>query len=357
MKRTNASKGTSSPPPPLNGAVPRPHPSTAHPHEDQDNSVISVREVVESGVLRDLSGKTSVVVLLAAIAYRERGEVPNQDQLATVAGVNRKAVGNAVHELEAKQIITVDRVLNPQRLTPAPLPRGDAPEGIDAVRLEASARRVERERRTYRGVRYRSDLERTVAVALDVARVPFGYEVPYRLLFPDLPETDGRTMDFLLAPTLGVEVAGYSDPEYQDRIAKKLEVAKAHGFTLLLITEVGLDELRDLPASVDNAWKSYPLKSGHQLLQALPKAKFRTMDFHEARRRIVAYEDAQAARASNVTPRGVYIHPQARAQLEAREKAMKEADARPVSAGTLHLIEPLEVALKCGRDALALAEC
>lgn len=357
MKRSPM-KRTLSAPPPLIEAVLRPNTSTAHVHEKEDTSPITVREVVESGVLAGLNSQTSVVVLLAAFAYRERREVPNHDQLALIAGVSRKAIGPAVRELEDNHLLIVDRDHAPHRLVPLPLPHDceAIPEGVDAARLEASARRAEHARRRYCGVTYRSDLERAVALALDVARVPYGYEVPYRALFRSLPETDMRTMDFLLAPALGLEVAGYADPEYESRLDQKIADAKRHGFTLLVITESTLGELLHLPASVVEGWKSYPLASGDQFVNALAKAKHATLGMDEAKRRVDERRRALEGAGKNCTPGGVYMPPKMRLEVEARERLRAEQDARPVSAATQHLLDPLEAALKSGRHAVALAE-
>jgi len=181
---------------------------------------------------RGRSGSYSAVMVYLALLSSKSGS-PSMSEIQRVTGIGSKnTVKACIDTLESLGAIQVDRSRTGNCYEILPLPNLSLPPAASSAR-----RKPVGEGRTKRfllhgpdGHVLRSEVELVVDILLFHHDVPHATEVPYSAIFP---KHDGKhTMDFLLTPTMGIEVWGSSGPDYQARRSLKEEVCKKAGFSL-----------------------------------------------------------------------------------------------------------------------------
>ena len=211
-----------------------------------------LRDLINSGLVRAIAsggasrgdGKhcrsgsyTALVVYLAILSTEDRS--PSLTEIQRVTGIGSKnTVIKCIETLESLGAIRVDRLRVGNRYEVLGLPDLALPAPSSSARTGSGRSRRER-RVSYRGPDghvLRSEVELVVDILLFCHGVPHATEVPYSAIFE---EHGGKhTMDFLLTPSMGIEVWGASGPDYAARRSRKESAAKEHGFSLHGVSSV-----------------------------------------------------------------------------------------------------------------------
>lgn len=204
-----------------------------------------IRDFIDSGLVRAAtsSGTTrgdgkrertgsygSLIVYLAILAYEDTS--PSIAELMRVCGVGSKnTIKHYITSLEDLGAITVHRTQRGNSYEVLPLPDLGLPPRPVSARASADARQDKPiALRAPDGHVLRSVVELVVDILLVLHNVPHATEVPFSAIFEGF--TGKHDMDFLIAPTIGIEVWGAAGPDYVERRRIKEEVATKHGFSL-----------------------------------------------------------------------------------------------------------------------------
>lgn len=231
-----------------------------------------VRAVAEGGATRGTGtrgrgGSYNAVMIYLAILAHDEGS-PSMTELQRLTGIGSKnTIKAAIETLEALGAIKVGRYQDGNEYEVLRMPDLGLPQG-------ASTRRSGRHRperidsfTALDGHVLRSPVELVVDLLLDLHGIAHATEVPYSAIVPH--HSGKHTLDFLLTPTMGIEVWGSSGPDYKETRILKERVASEAGFNL-----VGVEELADayklvphLKASVGTNFGNADLDQLRQLLK------------------------------------------------------------------------------------------